>query len=189
MSFLGYFAAARTHVVADGDDEASRLERGSGFKFMYVPSYAAIARAAGVPANIASQPPDSVVEVSVRALRLLLHYLALAADYDERTYLQLNPDVAEARDQGKIVDLREHFIQSGYFAGRTASDIAVDENWYLETYGDVADAVAEGVVATAKAHFAQRGEAECRSPNKQALPWIRAWAELLLHAPPPREAR
>jgi hypothetical protein len=156
---------------------------------MYVPSYAAVARAAGCPMDLPSQPPDAVVEIRASALRLLWQYVALAGDYDERVYLQHNPDVAEAYEQGKIADPRRHYIQAGYFEGRKASDAAPDEKWYLETYGDVADGVREGVVASAKAHFAQRGEAECRSPNPEALPWIREWAELLLRAPPPRKVK
>ncbi len=156
---------------------------------MYVPSYAAVARAAGFPADLPSQPPDAVLEINASALRLLLQYVALASDYDEKVYLHHNPDVAEAHIQGNIVDPRKHYIQCGYFEGRKASDAVLDENWYLETYGDVADGVREGVVVSARAHFALRGEAECRSPNRELLPWIREWANLLLRAPPPRKTK
>jgi len=156
---------------------------------LYLPSFVTVARALGAPANIARESPGAAIPVDARALRLLLQFVALAADYDEATYLKHNPDIAEAHEAGRIANLRQHFVESGYFEGRKASSVNLDGDWYLQMYPDVGESVREGIIASAQAHFALRGEIECRSPNCESLPWVSAFAELLSRAAPPSSER
>ena len=144
---------------------------------MYVPSYAFIARAMGLPVESPETAPDGHVTIDAKTLKLLLRFVALSADFDEATYLTENPDVAEAFEAGKIGDLRQHFIDFGFFEGRKAATPKFDEDWYLKIYPDVADSVKEGAITSARVHFLNRGEVEMRSPNEELLPWMQAWAE------------
>lgn len=144
---------------------------------MYVLPFSTIAHLVGLTERGIAGPADTELTLNIGTLRLLLQFVALAADYDEAVYLAENPDVAQAYETKQISDLRLHFVQSGYFEGRRASKLRLEEDWYLKTYPDVADAVKEGVVASAQAHFTARGAAEMRSPNAEALPWVQFWAD------------
>ena len=149
---------------------------------MYVPSFALVARAIGLSDGALDSPGTESLKVDREAMKLLLRFVAFAADFDEKTYLKRNPDIATAYEEGKITDLRNHFVESGFFEGRIASDVRFDEEWYLQIYPDVADAVREGVIPSAITHFKHRGELELRSPNEASLPWIQAWAGVLAQA-------
>jgi hypothetical protein len=142
---------------------------------MFVPSYAFIANAIG----IADVPQHGNISINVQTLRLLLQFVAMAADFDQATYLKENPDVASAYEAGQINDLHKHYIERGFFESRKAAEIHFDEKWYLETYPDVAASVHEQVIPSALSHFLARGEVEMRSPDPKSLPWMQAWAEAL----------
>jgi hypothetical protein len=144
---------------------------------VYIPPFATIALALGLPDAALEGLPGTLVPVNVQTLRLLLQCVATAADYDEAVYLEENPDIAEAYEAKQITDPHLHFEQAGYFESRCASKSPVDEAWYLKTYPDIADAVAEGAIASGQAHFALRGQAEMRSPNSESESRTRAWAE------------
>jgi hypothetical protein len=148
---------------------------------VHIPSYAFIARAMDLPAD-AEMSHDGPVSVDAQTFKLLLRFVALAADFDEATYLKENPDLADAHEAGQIGNLRQHFIESGFFEGRKAAASKFDEDWYLKTYPDVADSVKEGVIASGRSHFLVRGEIEMRSPNEESLPWMQAWAEAFSRA-------
>ena len=146
---------------------------------MYIPSYDFIARVLSLPKDPMTSPRDGRVNLDVRTLRLLLQFVALAADYDEATYLKENPDLAEAYQAGAITDLHRHFTENGFFEGRKAAPINFNENWYLKTYPDVSDAIKEGSISSALDHFVHRGDVELRAPNEEALSWMRNWVEIL----------
>ena len=146
---------------------------------MYIPSYGTLARALGISAKIIDLPAETPCTIDAGRLRVLLQFVALAADFDPETYLKENPDIAGAHEAKLIADLRTHFVQSGYFEERRGSQVKVDEKWYLETYPDVSNAIKDGMIESAAGHFAARGEQEMRSPNEEALPWMRVLAEAL----------
>lgn len=146
---------------------------------MYTPSFATIARALGVQKDTVLGVSTTPVVIDAGALRLLLKFVAAAADFDSEVYLEENPDIAAAFESKQITDLHAHYINSGFIEGRPASRLNVDEEWYLETYPDIATAIKENVVESAAVHFERRGETEMRAPNKDALPWITDWAQAL----------
>ena len=155
---------------------------------MYVPSVGTITKALGIERAQIEGGHLKHVSLNVETLRLFLQFIALAADYDEATYLEENPDVAAAYEAGQIADLRLHFVQVGYFEGRRASRLCVDQDWYCSTYPDVANAIREDVIPSAEVHFLSRGEIEWRAPNATSLPWTRAWADALSHPQRPDHA-
>jgi hypothetical protein len=146
---------------------------------MYTPSFATIARALGIQKDTVLGPATAPVVIDAGALRLLLKFVAAAADFDSEVYLQENPDIAAAFESKQITDLHAHYINSGFLEGRPASRLKIDEQWYLETYPDVAVAIRENVVESASVHFERRGEIEMRAPSQEALPWLGGWAEAL----------
>lgn len=148
---------------------------------MYVPSCASILRALGIDPERANKYQDEVVSIKIETIHLLLKYIAMSADFDEAVYLRENPDVAAAYEDGRINSLHQHFVQAGFFEGRVASVSPVDEAWYAEHYADVGQAISAGGPSSAAAHFVLRGEFEWRAPNLDALPWVRAWAEVQLN--------
>jgi len=146
---------------------------------MHAPSFRTLADAFGVDfiQLVAAQPEH--VSVNAQTLRVLLQFVALAADFDEAYYLAENPDLAAALESGLITDARLHYVQAGFFEGRRASKLNIDQAWYRKIYPDVDAAIREGVIASPESHFAERGEIEWRAPNEASLPWTRAWAEAL----------
>jgi hypothetical protein len=120
------------------------------------------------------------ISVSRGFLRHLVQAALSAVPFDESTYLQLNPDLREAWKGGKISDLRQHWILSGYFEGRKASNLTVDEEWYLTLYPDVRFAIDAGQVQDATEHFASAGETEWRIPNPALEHDVQRWRQACL---------
>jgi hypothetical protein len=104
------------------------------------------------------------VEVPARLLKLLLQIALVTSEFDEKRYLSLNPDVANAIERGEIESAHMHYVGYGYFEGRQGNGPVVDEEWYLAQYPDVAAAVREGRVKSAEAHFHMMGAGEGRCP-------------------------
>lgn len=121
----------------------------------------------------------SKVAIDAKLLRMLLQSLAERAPFSEEFYLRNNPDIAEAHARGEIEDLRAHFVELGFFEGRSGSAPPVDEAWYTATYSDVAEAIRRGDVASGTEHYLRSGCAEGRVPNPGAKPAIDAWAMVL----------
>jgi hypothetical protein len=147
-------------------------EIGAGVS-IFVPPYGLILAhlAAG------TQDRDDVV-VPQKLLRFLLRCLLDRTDFDEEQYQVCNPDVAEAIRQKAITSGREHFINVGYFEGRTGGT-AVLETWYLARNPDVAAAKQAGKVLSAEMQYRMAGAREWREPNPESVNWIRAWKEVL----------
>jgi hypothetical protein len=152
---------------------------------MYTPSFATIARALGVQKDVVKGPATAPVVIDAGALRILLKFVAAAADFDSEVYLQENPDIAAAFESKQITNLHAHYVNSGFFEGRAATRLKIDEEWYLKTYPDVAAAIRENIIESASAHFERRGETEMRAPSEDALPWLMDWAEALARPRPP----
>src|SRR3546814_4961806 len=82
--------------------------------------------------------------VSTKVLRKLIEAALEGVEFDEKWYLKQYGDIADAHRKGQIVNLREHFITSGYFEGRRPSGRHFDARWYVSTNKDVADALRQG---------------------------------------------
>lgn len=130
----------------------------------------------------------SKVAVDTRMLRLLLESLAAQLPFDSAFYLKANPDVAKAFAAGQIPDLHRHFIESGYFEGRSAALSDVDDRFYSRTYPDVRAAIAAGAVNSAAEHYTMSGAAEGRLPSEAMRPEIERWASVMSDDTAPRAA-
>ncbi|MEM7647917.1 MAG: Ig-like domain-containing protein [Cyanobacteria bacterium P01_A01_bin.70] len=89
--------------------------------------------------------------------------LRLAPLFDETDYLNDNPDVAAAVQQGVYNYGFEHFVLFGIKEGRAPSDW-FDADYYLAQNADVAAAVSRGET-TAIEHFLLFGHLENRDPS------------------------
>ncbi|MEL6763343.1 MAG: Ig-like domain-containing protein, partial [Cyanobacteria bacterium J06607_6] len=90
--------------------------------------------------------------------------LALAQLFDERFYLDQNPDVLAAVSSGQLSSGYAHFVSAGISEGRAPS-ILYDEVFYLEMNADVAAAVNEGSLSSGLTHFLNVGHLENRDPS------------------------
>jgi hypothetical protein len=90
--------------------------------------------------------------------------LRVAPLFDEGAYLQANPDVAAAVQQGTLRYGFEHFVLFGMDEGRAPGDW-FDQDYYLAQNSDVAAAIENGTVRSAIAHFFAFGHREGRNPN------------------------
>ncbi len=119
------------------------------------------------------------IAVDAKLLRHMLQSLAEAAPFSDDFYLENNPDVAQAHAAGQIANLRAHFVEQGYFEGRSGAAPAVNEAFYASSYPDVADAVRRGDVVSGTEHYLRSGAAEGRVPNAQAKLQIESWMAVL----------
>ncbi len=145
---------------------------------MYVPPYDSLLRNLGTDVEQAERI-DKIV-VPVRLLKLLLQTAVAASDFDEEGYLQANPDVREAVQQGEIESGHMHYVGYGYFEGRQGGTAVVEELWYLQQYPDVASAIEEGHISSAADHFNSVGAAEGRSPSADQEETAEQWKSAML---------
>jgi len=112
------------------------------------------------------EPPfDGERRITVPALLTVLRSVIRAVPVDEVWYCQTYPDVTEALEAGDIKSAKEHFVENGYFEGRSPSEPTVDELWYLATNPDVVAGIEAGVFASAQDHFDRHGYREGRLPS------------------------
>jgi hypothetical protein len=116
------------------------------------------------------------VTVPTPLLKFLLQAALAQSHFDEKGYLEANPDVAEAVRRGRIRSGRLHYLAGGYFESRQGGHPAVDEAWYLKTYPDVAKAVRAKKVDSGEAHFAATGAGEFRAPAADYVRDAMNWA-------------
>lgn len=86
--------------------------------------------------------------------------------FDEKYYLEKNPDVAAAVKANKISSAADHYFQTGYYENRLPSKILVDEGFYLSENSDVVQAIQRGILKSAQDHFENAGFSEGRLPYK-----------------------
>jgi hypothetical protein len=143
---------------------------------MYIPPYDALLSSIGTSRT----ELEGAAQVTVPAglFRFLLQLAVANGDFNEAGYLQANPDVAEAVQDGAVESARLHYIGYGYFEGRQGATPEVDERWYLRSYPDVGSAVRAGRLSSATEHFQIVGASEWRSPSMRyendALQWKKA---------------
>ncbi|MGB3561307.1 MAG: hypothetical protein WBA24_22420 [Geitlerinemataceae cyanobacterium] len=82
--------------------------------------------------------------------------------FNDREYLELNPDVAAAVERKETTAI-EHFVKHGAKENRQFSRL-FDRDFYFKQYSDVRELVARGET-TATLHFFQFGIQENRQPN------------------------
>lgn len=121
----------------------------------------------------------SKIAVDAKLLRLLLQNLVVHLPFSAEFYESTYPDIAEAAAAGKIPDLHRHFVETGYFEGRTGAPARVDEAFYTAHYKDVAQAIQRGDVVSGAEHYLHSGSAEGRVPNPQMKPEVDAWMGVL----------
>lgn len=83
--------------------------------------------------------------------------------FNEESYLQRNPDVAEAVANGLFNSGLQHWANFGFAEGRRPQDINFEEDFYLSYHPDVAAAVANGSVSNGLEHYAAFGWSEGRT--------------------------
>ena len=96
----------------------------------------------------------------------------LEPDFDERYYLDTNPDIVQSIAAGHYPDGRAHYLEHGRAEGRRGVPPAArpaqpipsgfDEAWYLENNPDIAQAVAAGALGSGYEHWIANGRAEGR---------------------------
>jgi hypothetical protein len=121
----------------------------------------------------------SKIAIDTKLLRALLRALAARMPFSEEFYLATYPDLAEAHAVGKVPDLHEHFIESGFFEGRCGAPPEVDEAYYTGLYKDVGQAVLRGDIKSGADHYLRTGIAEGRVPNAVLRGAIDNWMALL----------
>jgi hypothetical protein len=84
---------------------------------------------------------------------------------DVEWYLQNNPDIAQAIENGIVENAQDHYITYGYYEHRMPYEITVEENWYLSQYSDVNEAVSKGMFSSARDHYYIAGFKEGRLPH------------------------
>jgi hypothetical protein len=144
---------------------------------MFVPPYASILAALGTDPARAKR--EGSVEIPREFLDMLLRCLLYLEDFEEKTYLDANPDVKAAVRAGEVKSGRSHYVGFGYFEGRQANPAEVNEAWYLKTYSDVATAVKRGEVASAAEHYTLAGVHEWRAPNRDLESEVKMWKQAL----------
>ncbi len=144
---------------------------------MYVPPFTALLKNIGLTHQEFQNSYE--VKVPTSLLRFLLQIALADGEFDEKGYLEANPDVAAAVQRGEIMDTRMHYIGDGYFEGRHGGHPQVNEQWYLTTYQDVAEGVRARKVASAAHHFAHSGASECRAPSEEYVPDAIQWAKAM----------
>lgn len=128
---------------------------------MYIPPFKVIrARLAVVTVNGKSRINNSYDEL-LEIMKLLVAGVA----FDEQWYLRRYADVAEAVAAGVFNSGHHHFVEVGYFEGRSPHAFEVDEKWYVETYPDIAEGIRTGKIKSAEQHFNEHGYAEGRRPS------------------------
>lgn len=121
----------------------------------------------------------SKIAIDTKLLRGLLQAVAASMPFSDDFYLASYPDIAEAHSVGKVPDLRQHFIEAGFFEGRFGAPPPVDEAFYTSTYRDVGQAVLRGDIKSGTEHYLRTGAAEGRLPSESLRGAVDGWMSLL----------
>lgn len=92
----------------------------------------------------------------------LIHQLK--EQFDEQFYLENNPDVLEAIQDGHYKNGLDHFLKYGRMENRLyqSRGKTFDEEFYFKNYPDVRKAVSQGILASGLEHYKKYGEQEGR---------------------------
>lgn len=141
-----------------------------------------------IPASLLSHtlnfdPDDDksgTVSVPRNVLLFLLKAYLAQQPFDEAAYLQANPDVALAVQEGRFESGKDHFLQRGYWEERAVNGTQFCEEWYLQQNPDVAIAVQLGDWPSGQAHYRAYGKREWRSPTPDLQSDFEGWRHLFM---------
>jgi hypothetical protein len=125
----------------------------------------------------------SKIAIDAKLLKALLRAVVECGPFCEQFYLETYPDIAKAHEAGELPDLKQHYIEHGYFEGRVGAPAAVDEEYYASHYQDVAQAMTRGNLKSIAQHYQQSGYAEGRIPSAALEPAIEKWLSVLRENP------
>ncbi len=116
----------------------------------------------------ADEEGNEVVTVPLNLFRHLLDTALKGRNvFDEKYYLDMNPDVRRAVEKGLIESGAEHYYQTGFFENKLPQKLLVDEPFYISAHPDIAEAVAAGTIKNIQQHFETHGYGEGRLPNPE----------------------
>jgi hypothetical protein len=121
-----------------------------------------------MPGNelVAAQMADEIVKRVYPAQALpdwrLTHIEGTPVDWNEKAYLDANPDVAQLVAQGKFPNGYAHYAKIGFLKGLHSGFPSWDEKKYLADNPDVAVSVAAGTFASGYDQYLKVGRAEGR---------------------------
>lgn len=161
----------------DGSGSARQQQDMEIANYMYVPPFDSLLKAIGM--TRAEFERSTEVSIPTELFKLLLQVAIANSDFNEKGYLKINPDVADAVKSRAIQDARLHYVGFGFFEGRGGATPEVDEAWYLRMYADVADGVGSGQIELATEHFRVVGAAEGRSLSAAYVWAAEQWKKAL----------
>lgn len=122
-----------------------------------------------------SSAGNDIVIMDARKFDLLLELMLLSAGFDDESYIQQYPDVADAVSSGKLHSGIDHYVRSGWKEKRAIKAPQVNATWYMQKYGDVAAAAKKNFRLTAQAHYNMGGYQEGRAPNEAVDKILERW--------------
>ena len=129
--------------------------------------------------NRRSLDSNSKVTIDAKLLKALLRTAVKCVPFSEQFYLETYPDIAQAYAAGQLKDLKQHYVEQGYFEGRVGAPATVDKPYYLHRNGDVAEAMTRGDFTSVAQHYHECGYREGRSPSAALEPEIEMWSSVL----------
>lgn len=171
---VSYASKSRTGV------EGAGLPRTAGPE-SYVPPFNLIGKALDL--DHSDLTPRKKISIPVELFKFLMGNLLSQGFFDERWYLETYPDVEAAINRGSVSSAFEHYLNAGYYEGRSPGPCPVDCVWYEEYYQDLQPAVRDGVIVDSAEHFQQNGYFEGRVPKPDQLNERKRWRLLLREEP------
>jgi hypothetical protein len=164
--------------TASSDMSVTRSHSEKPAHYTYVPPFKLLRKALHIEKDDLENGGDISIPASLFK-ELMAHYLK-DSFFDERLYLETNPDVDHAIRIGNIRDALDHYISTGYYEGRSPGLCPVDREWYERHYPDVYRAIKNGLLVDSAEHFHQTGYEEGRAPSADLEPAAETWSGLLL---------
>jgi hypothetical protein len=143
----------------------------------YVPPFQMFQKALGIGAQ--DLMPEKKVVITSELFKLLLGMIVSRGFFDERWYLETYPDVHSAIERGRTSSALEHYLNAGYYEGRSPGPCFVDRAWYEQYYQDVGGGLENGTIIDSAEHFHQNGYFEGRVPTADQLADAEKWHDLL----------
>ena len=119
------------------------------------------------------------VEMSLELFGKIFELALRQVGFDEAGYIEKNPDVAKALENGEIKSAIAHFACNGYFESRRTAGPTLDATWYLNQYPDVAKSIKRGKLQSAGEHWRESGYYEGRAPSSRLAAEVAAWRALV----------
>jgi hypothetical protein len=107
---------------------------------------------------------DQSTDAERQVVELIKIFLG-SVKVNDKWYAEAYPDVMEAIAEGIYSSPKRHFVEHGYFEGRSPDALEVDEEWYMQTYPDLAAGIKSQRLKSATDHFMEFGMAEGRMPS------------------------